>query len=490
MDWFNKNSSDEVQNNDDNSQMTESIPTKISELKKLIDDIFGNTSDIVVEEMKTCKENVIIIYIDGLVNTDLIDRDIIKYLKSDEFNGDVSKAIKANFKKIDEMQEFIKRILNGYVGVFYENSKNIILIELKNWRMRAVEEPAAEAVVRGPKEGFTEDIRTNTALIRRKLKTPDLRIESMVLGKQTNTSIGIVYIKGIVNEDILKEVNKRVSAIDTDIILESGHIEQYIEENKYSPISGMGLTQKPDVLVQRISEGRVAILCDGTPHALTIPELLVENLYSTEDYYNRVVFSTIIRIFRVFGLFITVMLPGLAVAILTFHQEMIPSVFLNNIINSSQQTPMTMSAEVLLLTFMFQLLKEAGTRLPKAVGSAVTIVGSLIVGDTAVSAGIVSAPMVIIVALTAVTSFMAPSLDEFTLVYRTLYWLLGSIMGLIGIGTAVFIMLTQLISTQSFGIPILSSFSKNELKDGIIRFPLQSLKFRPSSIAKNNIIRR
>ena len=246
------------------------------------------------------------------------------------------------------------------------------------------------------------------------------------------------------------------------------------------------MTQKPDVLAQRLAEGRVGVLCDGTPHALTVPSLFIENLHTASDYYNRVIYSSLMRILRSIGLLITVMLPGLSVAVITYHQEMIPSAFLTSIISTTLKTPMPVAVEVLLLTIMFEMLREAGTRLPKAVGSAITIVGSLIIGDAAVNAGIVSAPIVIIVALTAVTGFMVPSLSEFTLVYRGLFWLLGSTMGLVGIGSAMVIMLTQLASTDSFGIPILDSFAKSERKDGVIRYPLWSMVYRPERLVKDN----
>lgn len=431
-----------------------------------------------------------VVYVDGLINKDLIDRDIMKPLKSSEFTGDIGLSIKAVYEEVYDIESFTQKVLDAQVAVFYENSGKVYIVEFRGWDRRSVTEPDAESVIRGPKEGFNENIRTNTALIRRKIKTPKLILESLVLGKQSKTSIVLAYIEGIVNQDVLAEIKKRISKIDADIILESGNIEQYIEESAFSPISGIGITQKPDVVAQRISEGRVAILCDGTPHVLTIPELFLENIHTAEDYYSRNLFSTFARLLRVLALFISTMLPGLAVAILSYNEEMVPSIFLSSIVNATQNTPMPIFAEVFLLSLMFELLREAGTRLPKSVGSAITIVGSLIIGEAAVSAKIVSAPMVIVVATTAVTSFMIPNLIEFMLIYRTFYWLLGTTMGLIGIGAGIFIMLTQLISTKSFGIPILSSFSKNEMKDSIIKISYKNLKYRPTSIAKENIKRR
>mgnify|MGYP002277033568 CR=1 FL=1 len=428
-----------------------------------------------------------VVYIDGLVDKAFIHRDVMKPLKFKDFDGNVSMALKSTFKECTDMADVTQEVLRGNVACFYGKSEIARILEFRKFEMRAVEEPNAEAVIRGPKEGFTECLRTNTALIRRKLKTPDLKVENYTFGRQSNTAVSLMYIDGIANQDVLAEIKIRLGAIDVGVIFETGQIEQYIDENTYSPVSGIGLTQKPDVAAQRMAEGRVAILCDGTPHVLTIPELFIENLHTSDDYYNRTLYASMMRVLRCIGLLFTVILPGLSVAVITYHQEMIPSAFLTNIISTTQKTPMPTAIEVLVLTIMFELLREAGTRLPKAVGSAITIVGSLIIGDAAVNAGIVSAPIVIIVALTAVTGFMVPSLAEFSLVYRELFWLFGSTMGLIGIGSAMVIMLTQLASTDSFGIPILASFTKSERKDGVIRFPLWSLRSRPTNIVKQNV---
>ena len=476
---------------DENENIAQQVvPSAIPQCEELVRRIFRNSSDVTIKTFETKKEKAMVVYINGLVNRDLMDRDIIAPLKSSDFDGDISFAIKTHCDEVNDIQTFVGAVLQGNIAIFYENNKKIIIVDIKEWDKRPVETPDSESVIRGPREGFTESIRTNSALLRRKIRTPKLIIENMIIGRQSNTQIGIAYIEGIVNQDVLKELKYRLSQIDTDAILESGYIEQHICEHTFSPVSGIGATQKPDIAAAKILEGRVAVFCDGTPHVLTIPELFIENIQTGEDYYNRPLLSTLLRILRIMGLFITVMLPGLAVAIITFSQEMMPSVFLTSLISSTQKTPMPVGAEVFFLILMFELLKEAGTRLPKTVGSAITIVGALIIGDAAVNAGIVSAPAVIIVALTAVSSFIVPNLPEFILIYRLLFLFLGSTMGLIGIGTGVVIMLTQLVSTISFGVPIFSSFSKNEMKDIVVRFPLWSMKYRPSSIAKNNVRRR
>lgn len=461
----------------------------MDEHEKLVKDLLGDCYDLNMQAFDTVKDRALVVFIDGLVDKDLIDRDIIFPLKSENFNGNLDITIKTIFKKTQNIDEYINGILSGMTAVFYNGSKDVYLIEFRNWSQRNVEEPSAESVIRGSKEGFTENMRTNTSLIRRRIRSTNLTIENFTLGRQTNTQVELVYMKGIVNQDVLNEVRQKITQIDTDAILESGYIEQYITTNTFSPVSGIGITQKPDVCAARILEGRVAVLVDGTPHVLTIPDLFIENIHTAEDYYNKPIYTTTMRVLRLIALFITVVLPGLSIAILTHHAEMLPSIFFKKVISTTVKTPAPLALEALILIIMFELLREAGTRLPKAVGSAITIVGSLIIGDAAVSAGIVSEVMVIVVALTAVTSFMVPNLTEFVLIYRTLFWFLGSMIGIIGVGASFFIVYTQLASTESFGVPILSSFSKEELKDSIIKFPIRHYKYRPKSVTKDNVRR-
>ncbi len=466
------------------------IPASIAQCQELVKGIFNESTDIVLQPFETICEKAMAVYVDGLTNKDLIDRDLIAPMKSPSFRGDLPLSLRSQIKEVEDVSTVIKEVLDGNTAIFYEGSKKAYIADFKQWDKRSVGPPDVESSIRGPKEGFTEAIRTNTSLLRRRIKTPKLIIESQQIGKQSNTALALVYVDGIVNQQVLQELKNRLAKIDTGAVLESGIIEQYIQESTFGPISGIGMTQRPDYAAARILDGRVAILCDGTPEVLTVPELFIDNLHTGEDYYNRVVLTSLLRLLRLFGLFVAVMLPGLATSVVTYSQEMMPPVFLTTLIASTQKTPLPMGAEVFFLIIMFELLKEAGTRLPKNVGSAITIVGALIIGDAAVNAGIVSAPAVIIVALTAVASFIVPNLNEFVLVYRFLFWLLGSTMGLIGISTGMVIMLTQLITTTSFGIPILSNFSKNELKDMIIQFPIWAVKYRPETVVKDNVKRR
>lgn len=463
------------------------FPKDIKVCEQLVKDLFHSSSDIIIHPFMTVMGMAMVVYVDGMSDKNLMDRDIVGPLKAPDFTGDIHETIRATqVAEVTEVKKFIKDVLDGNTAIFIEGSAIAFTVDFKSFPMRGVETPDSEAVLRGPKEGFTEAIRPNTALLRRKLKTPNLVIENLSLGKQTNTLVGIAYIEGIVNKEVLEEVKKRISKIDTDAVLESGYIEQYIEDKTISPIPTIGSTQKPDIVAAKILEGRVAIFCDGTPHVLTIPQLFIENIQISEDYYNRFTYSVALRILRIIALFLTMLLPGFFVAITTYNQEMIPTVFMVTLMAASSKVPLPAGAETFFLMLMFELLKESGTRLPRPIGSAISIVGALIIGEAAVNAGIVGAPAVIVIALTAVTSFVNPNLNEFTLVYKFFFLFLGGTFGILGIGTGLMIMVTQIASTTSYGIPILSSFSKEELKDTIIRFPLQTMKLRPASITKTN----
>lgn len=469
-----------------NDSEVKEIPLTISKCEATIKEIFGKSSDVVIQTFETRRGEALIAYIDGLTNKDLIDRDIITPLKAYDFNGDVSLSVKASFSTSDSIPSVVGEMLNGNTALFFRDSTKVYVFDFKQWDKRTVDSPDSEAVVRGPKEGFTENIRTTTALLRRKIKTPKLIIENFIIGRQTNTIVSLAYIEGIVKEETLSQVRSRLSEIDTDAILESGYIEQHIERNFLSLIPSMGMTQKPDILAAKLLEGRVGILCDGTPHVLTIPHLFIENLQTGEDYYSRTLIGSFMRVIRLVALFISVLLPGLFLSVITYHHEMIPTAFLVTIVASTEKTPLPLGAELFFLMLMFELLRESGTRLPKAIGSAVSIVGALIIGDAAVTAGIVSAPVVIIIALTAVCSFTISSLNEFVTINRLIFLVLGGTMGLIGIAAGIMLVLTEAVSTDSFGVPIFSSMTESGMKDTALRFPLWSMKFRPKSLVGDN----
>ena len=476
--------------------MVNLISKKIDINKQEIINIFNNTSDLIIYEFET-ESNIkmMICYIEGFIDRNLLDRDILKpVILNLETPKDIKKIIYvSSMKEVDLVQEVADKMTYGNVAIFINGINKSYIINLNQWEKRAIEEPQAEAVVRGPKEGFIEDISVNKAMLRRRIRNNDLVFEDHIIGKQTKTKISIAYIQVIVNEQILKEVKKRIENIDIDGVLESGYIEQLIEDNPYSLISTIGDTQKPDVVAGKLLEGRVAVFCDGTPHVLTMPKFFIEDIQTSEDYYARTYYATFLRFLRVFSLLLSIVLPGLYVALQTFHQEMIPTVLLITMAGAREGVPFPAIIEAFLMTLMLELIKESGIRLPRAVGSAVSIVGALVLGQAAVEAGIVSAPMVIVVAATAIAEFAVPSLTEGIILYRLILILLGGFMGLYAMTCGLIVIIVQIISLNSFGVPYgfpLAPGNKQGLKDSIIRFPLWTLIFRPKILVKRNMIRQ
>jgi spore germination protein KA len=361
-----------------------------------------------------------------------------------------------------------------------------MIINSKGWEKRSVTEPGSEAVVRGPRESFVENLRTNTSLIRRKIKNSALIVESMIIGRKTRTNISIAYINGVAKPELISEVKRRLKGIRTDSILESGYIEQFIEDAPGSVFATIGYTEKPDVAAAKILEGRVAILVDGTPFVLTAPFVLLESFQAAEDYYFRPYFATMTRIIRIIGFFITIMAPALYVAATTYHQELIPTSLLITFAQAREGVPFPAFVESLIMIITFEILREAGIRLPRPVGQALSIVGAFVIGESAVSAGIIGAPMVIVVAITAVSGFLVPAQNNSVVALRYIMLILGAALGGFGITLGLIGALVHMSSLESFGYPYLSPmspFDVEDSKDSVIRAPLWLMISRPKGMA-------
>lgn len=476
-----------------------SIEKNRIQLKK----VFGKSDDIVIRDFEISRFNqtkVFICYVSGIINHETINEHIIKALMNAEHGSGFEKnfstvncyeTIKNNILNVSElcetqlMKEVFNAILAGDTALFINNIDLVIIINTKNFESRNVEEPSGEHVVRGSREGFTENLSVNLSLIRRRIKNTNLIHEKMILGKQTQTIIFIAYLANIVNPKIVQEVKNRLNHIQIDAILDSGYIEEFIKDSPKSIFCTIGNSEKPDVVSAKLLEGRVAILCDGTPFVLTVPFLFIENIQSTEDYYTSFYASTFVRFIRVLSLFITWVTPALYIAITTFHHEMIPTVLLITMAASREGIPFPSSLEAILMILIFEILREAGLRMPRAVGQAISIVGALVLGEAAVAAGIASSPMVIVVAITGITDFVNPSLSNISIILRIVFVLLATWLGLYGVLIGFFFVVAHICSLRSFGVPYLAPLAPTiwkELKDAIIRAPLWSEQSRPESI--------
>lgn len=462
--------------------------------------IFNKSADIHIREFKFggCVDAALV-FVDGLVNKKTINEDILQTLmydtrqtySCDKLVDDSINTITTAMVSIGavkyacDFNEFVHGVLSGDAGLLINGSAKALLINSRGWEARSVQEPITEAVVRGPREGFTETLSTNTALLRRKIKSPNLIIETIVLGERTKTDVAIAYINGIVNPALITEIKRRLDRIKSDAILESGYIEQFIEDNPLSPFSTIANSERPDVIAAKILEGRAAIFIDGTPIVLSMPMLLIENFQSPEDYYSRPYYASIIRSLRYIAFFISILAPASYVALTTYHQELLPTPLLITMAASREGIPFPAVAEALGMGIVFEILREAGVRLPRPVGQAISIVGALVIGESAVSAGLITAPMVIVVAFTAICSFVVPALLDVQSIMRIILVLLAGFMGEFGIVIGLLGVLIHLCALRSFGAPYLSPFaplSVGGLKDTFVRVPLWLMLFRPSNL--------
>ncbi|MGO4887551.1 spore germination protein [Anaerobacillus sp. MEB173] len=463
--------------------------------------VLGKSADMKFREIELyfgTPINVFICFLDGLVNEDYMNLHIIKPLMepnfaipnnigSEDFLAIVQKRIlsTSSINKETSMNNVIESILSGQTVIFIDGHDSALLVSTQGFESRNVEEPDTESNVRGAREGFNEVLKVNTSLIRRKINNPNLIFESMKIGKQTKTNIRIGYIAGIANPKIVDEVKQRIQRIDTDTILESGYIEQYIEDHPYSIFPTIANSEKPDKVAAKILEGRVAIFCDGSPFVLTVPHLFVETLQVPEDYYSRPYLASLMRFFRILSLFLTVGTPALFVAVATYHHEMVPSLLLTTMAAAEEKVPFPVFIEALLMSIVFELLREAGVRMPRPVGSAISIVGALVIGEAAVQAGLVSAPMVIVVALTAITGFVVTALNDAVVLSRFFLLFLAATLGFYGILMGSLIIVGHMCSLRSFGTPYLAPVAPiilNGFKDSFVRMPLWTLNTRPQSV--------
>lgn len=473
---------------------------------EMINSILGENIDFVIRELSLGKNEKIggaVFYLDNLVDIDLLDKSILKPLlyeiRAIGLKGcDIVEELesgalisRAQMVKGDDFYEVVSSVLTGEVGLFIDNYPGVFIISSKGHKMRSVTEPGAENVVRGPREGFIEGLRVNISLIRRRLANPNLVFENIIIGKVSKTNVCLCYIKGLVYPRLVAEVRSRLYRIDIDAVLESGYIEELIEDNPFSPFPQVGNTERPDRVVAALLEGRVAILTDNSPVALIAPGELFSLLQASEDYYARYQIATVTRWLRYFAFISSLVIPSLYIAITNFHQEMIPTTLFISIAASRQGVPFPALVEALIMEISFEALREAGIRLPRPVGQAISIVGALVIGQAAVQAGIVSPLMVIVVALTGIASFIAPqyNIGIATRMLRFPLMLSAAFLGLFGVMAGLLTILLHLCSLRSFGVPYLSPLTPlhlEGLKDVLVRAPHWSLALRPDELVKKN----
>lgn len=489
-------------------QLYLSLDSNINHVKSML----GNSSDLVVRMIKLGQKNplnVCLMYTEGLIDTpslqDLIDSLLFKInpstiesqLQGNETLINSFRDTVINLGDISEVKDFntlTTNILSGHVAVLLENQSQAITVSIPGFEKRSVEEPQSATLIKGPRDGFTETITVNTALLRRRIKSSNLWIESKEIGRITKTKVMVAYIKGIANDDVIKEVHKRLDGINIDAVLESGYIEELIQDETFTPFPTIFSTERPDSVAGKLVEGRVAILVDGSPFVLVVPSLIVEFFQASEDYYLRADIATLVRFLRFFCFFIALLAPSLYIAILTYHHEMLPTTLLIGIAAQREGVPFPAFLEALMMEVAFEILREAGVRMPRAVGQAMSIVGALVLGQAAIQAGLVSPVMVIVVAITAIANFCFPAINLAAAIRMLRFgmMILAAMFGLIGIMFGLILLCIHVSTLRSFGIPYTTPaapFILQDQKDVFFRFPWWGMFSRPRLISQNNIIR-
>ncbi|WP_286166326.1 spore germination protein [Bacillus sp. E(2018)] len=392
---------------------------------------------------------------------------------------------------VETDDELVEALLAGFSVLLVEGNTKGLKLGTTGGKVRGIEEPSSEVVIRGPKDSFTESIKTNISLIRRRVRSKDIRIEKYKIGEVTHTDVAIVYLENIANPLLVKEIKERIEEVKTDGLLESGQLEEFIQDETVTVFPQFLNTERPDVVIGNLLEGRVGIIINGTPFVLIAPAQFIQFFQSSEDYYMRYDISTFLRLLRFSVFIISLIAPSIYIALTTFHQAMIPTTLLFGIAAQREGVPFPAIAEALIMEITFEILREAGIRMPRAVGVAVSIVGALVLGQAAVQAGLVSPAMVIVVGITAVASFAIPSFAVATSarLLRFPLMLISSVFGFYGLTLALIVIIAHLTSLRSFGYPYLSPFAPiqtQDLKDSLFRFPITNLFKRPEKLSKQN----
>lgn len=483
----------------------DSISSTLSKNIDLFRNIFRDDDTFIVRHVENQHNKSIkccVLFMEEMIDTTIVNENILRPIMQDSTlknNNDTlihfqNRVITSdNIKRSSDVNLLTKSILKGDTVLLLEDCYEALIISSIGVKSRAIQEPEAEKLIRGPREGFTEPLMINLSLLRKRLETPDLKFKFLTLGTKTNTKICICYLDSLVNRKILNEVETRLRSIKIDGILASGYIGELINDEPYSPFKTVGSTERPDVVVGKLLEGRIAIVVDGTPVALTVPYVFIEYFQINEDYYINYYFSSISRILRILGFILTVSVPAIYVGLMTFQQEMIPTPLLISISSSRQGVPFPTIVETMLLLIVFEILRETGTRMPTNIGQALSIVGALVLGQASVQAKIVSAPVVIVVAISGITSLMIPKIQGAAIVLRVIFLLLSAFLGFYGLIFGITGALLHLCEMRSFGVPYLlylTSMNPYDLKDTIIRAPLWKMKKRPKLIATDNMLRQ
>ncbi|MGE5417566.1 MAG: spore germination protein [Acidobacteriota bacterium] len=499
-------------NEKESISVTGLVSSDLSENQQYIRQTFGLSADIIMRVLRLGADDqiaVLIAHIDGLIDNSLLNSSVIRPINLDSallekkcadplsaYNAVRNHVLGGSeLTEVSLMKDVVQSICQGSCAIMVEGNPMALILDLRSWQERNITEPVSEPSVRGIREGFVETFRTNTAILRRHIMDPRLRIDETTLGEISHTAIGIVYIQGVAKENIVQEVKDRITRIKTDSMQGTGMMEEYIEDASWSPFPTLLRTERVDRAIGALLQGRVVIIIAGTPFVLIAPVTLTMFLTAPDDYFERFPIGSLVRTLRLITFLMSLTLPAIYVAIITFHQEMLPTSLVLAIAAQREGVPFPAAVEAFILDIGFEIFREASIRVPVVFGPAVSILGVLFLGQTAVSAGLVSPFMVIVISVTAITSLGVPIYSlgiAARLIRFPLLFLAGSL-GLFGVIWGIAAIIIHLMALRSFGVPYLEPFGPvvgSDLKDAIMRSPWWSINKRPKFIAGRNKIRQ
>jgi spore germination protein len=478
---------------------------KLSDNLDLLRRYLADSDDIIFRRLEVTGLSLAAaaVYTDGLIRRETVEDQILKPImlelamirdrQEKPAPGELLEFIERRALTVGEVRrtpvvaEIILAVLSGDTALLADGADLALIVNSRGWPARAVEEPVTESLVRGPREGFTETLRTNTALLRRRLRDPNFKIRQFRTGRRSQTDCALAYVEGIVRPDVVEEVKKRLETIDIDFILETGDLEQLVEDSPFSIFPQVQYSERPDKVVAGLLEGRVAILVDGTPFVIMVPSVFGHFFTSPEDYYERWLIGSLLRSLRILGSYVATFLPGLYVALTSFHPGLWPLPLAMAIAAGREGIPFPSVVEALIMEVAFELLREAGARLPRPIGETIGIVGGIIIGDAAVRSKLVSPIMVVVVSLTAIASFVIPAYN-LAISFRILRFPLtvaAGTLGLYGIILGFILINVHMVSLKSFGVVYLSPYvpyRPNDWKDAMFRAPIRALTHRPTML--------
>lgn len=470
------------------------------EVYEQIKNEFCNTCDLRTIELQISGKNACFFYIDGYIDTLLFESNMLKPLKRlDNIDVVDINVLNANtmfttpIEEIQDVNKAIAEIACGEIILLADSSECFFRYSEKKYTLRAISEPPVSTVLRGPREGFVEDLKTNMFLIRRRMASPKLVIDTMSVGKYTQTKVAMCFIDGVADGEVVGRIKSKIEEINIDGIIESSYVARYLEENKFSLFSQIGASEKPDTIVGKMLEGRVAIIVDGSPSVLTLPFMLYENFQMSEDYYIKSYRASMVRIIRLFAVIFSILMPGIYVALQEHQYQLFPIKFLVTVLGSISNIPLSPTLEMLLVLCIFEILNETSIRMPRYVSMALSVVGAIILGEAAVSAGLFSISSIIIVAVSTVGIYCVPDEINSSNILRLGFVALGGVLGLLGILLGTMTIVCYMCSINSYGVSYMAPFAPSILhdwQDGPLKAQLQELGERPYSIPTSNRTRQ